>query len=482
MSKNKLEKKSSIKTNVLLSLFVQVISLMVSFILNLIVPKFIPELSYAHWQTFVLYSGYVGVLHFGLLDGLVLRYSQYDYDQLDKTRVRSQYYALLVGNAFITFTTMLFVSIFVGGVNKLIFILVAVSVLSRNLFTYTSYIFQITNRIKIYAKIVIAQRMFFGLFTVVLLLLHVENFYMYCIADMCGDLVGILLGFIYSRELYIGKSLKLNETLRELKKNVSSGCMLLVANWSSLLLISGAKMIIQWHWGDLAFGKVSFSFSITNLFLAFVTAISVVLFPQLKRMDKDKLPQLYVTIRNAITPVLFISLLTYYPGSIVLARWLPKYKESLEYLGIMLPIIIYASKVSLLTNNYLKAYREEKKMLLVNIVSVALSMSAFIISSYVLDNMNLMLYFIVFFIMFRSIGSEMIVAKIININLWKDFFIEALMTMAFILCASHMSFYMGCLVYAALLVVYLFIYKDSLKQFINLKPKKRSEAKAQEDK
>ena len=117
-------------------------------------------------------------------------------------------------------------------------------------------------------------------------------------------------------------------------------------------------------------------------------------------MEKDKLPQLYMTIRNAITPVLFLSLWCYYPGCLVLERWLPKYVESLSYLGIMMPIIIYASKVSLLTNNYLKAYRAEKKMLLVNVVAVVLSMTSFVISAYVLDNMNLMLYFIVFFIMF----------------------------------------------------------------------------------
>ncbi|MBO4688979.1 MAG: hypothetical protein J5636_10780 [Clostridiales bacterium] len=455
-----------------LSLFVQVISLVVSFILNLIVPKFIPELSYAHWQTFVLYAGYVGVLHFGLLDGLVLRYSQYDYDQLDKPRIRSQFRALLLGNSFITFTTMLFVGIFVGGANKLIFILVALSVLSRNLFTYTSYIFQITNRIKIYAKLVISQRLFFGVFTVVLLLLHVENFYMYCIADLCADFFGVLVGFFYNKDMYIGKAIPLTESMKELKSNISSGCMLLVANWSSALLISGAKMIIQWHWGDLIFGKVSFSFSISNLFLAFVTAISVVLFPQLKRMEKDKLPQLYMTIRNAVTPVLFISLLCYYPGCLVLERWLPKYVESLTYLGIMLPIIIYASKVSLLTNNYLKAYRAEKKMLIVNVIAVVSSMTAFLISAYVLDNMNLMLYFIVFFIMMRSVLSEIIVAGIIHVNIKKDFIIEGFMTMAFILCAKHMKFVTGCLVYAALLVLYLYMYKDSLKQFIRVKPKK----------
>ena len=82
-------------TNVILSLIAQMISALVSFLLALIVPRFINELSYSYWQTYVLYVGYVGVLHFGLLDGLILRYSKYDYEELDKSRLRSQFIILL---------------------------------------------------------------------------------------------------------------------------------------------------------------------------------------------------------------------------------------------------------------------------------------------------------------------------------------------------------------------------------------------------
>jgi O-antigen/teichoic acid export membrane protein len=74
----------SVAKNISLSVLVQAISLIVSFVLNLIVPKFIDEYQYSYWQTFLLYAQYVGILHFGLLDGIVLRYSQYDYDELDK--------------------------------------------------------------------------------------------------------------------------------------------------------------------------------------------------------------------------------------------------------------------------------------------------------------------------------------------------------------------------------------------------------------
>ena len=79
---------AQIKRNIGLSVIAQIISLAVSFIMNLVLPKFISEYQYALWQTYLLYVGYVGILHFGLLDGIVLRYSQYDYEELDKVRIR----------------------------------------------------------------------------------------------------------------------------------------------------------------------------------------------------------------------------------------------------------------------------------------------------------------------------------------------------------------------------------------------------------
>ena len=80
-----------IAKNMMLSVLAQAVSVLVGFVLNLIVPKFIPESDYSLWQSYLLYSQYLGVLHFGLMDGIVLRYARFDYDELDKDMVRSQY-------------------------------------------------------------------------------------------------------------------------------------------------------------------------------------------------------------------------------------------------------------------------------------------------------------------------------------------------------------------------------------------------------
>lgn len=459
MSKQITTKKFAV--NVVMSIVAQIISLAISFVTTLIVPKFIDTYQYAYWQVYVLYVGYVGVLHFGLLDGLVLRYSKYDYEELDKARLRSQFTILLAFTSFCTLLMAIVASIAATGVYKIIFLLVAVGIVTKNVATYGSYILQITNRINKYVIMTIMQRITYGLFVVILLCVKVNAFYWFCIADLCGDFVGIVIGIIFNRGLYLGKILSCAQTFRELKTNISAGIILLLANWSAMLMIGGAKMMIQWHWNELVFGKVAFAFSVSNVFLIFVTAISVVLFPSLQRIEREKLPSMYKSIRNVLSPLLFFLMLFYFVGCKILNMWLPQYSESLVYLGILLPIIIFSSKVSLLTNNYLKVYRKERLMLLSNILSFALGAAAFSLCAFVFDSLTAMLVAVVGVVMFNSVLSEIMVMRTIHVKIVKDFIMETIMTVGFILCARYLDLWIGFAVYAGLFLLYgIFNYKS----------------------
>lgn len=440
--------------NVVYSIVAQIISLAVSFILTLILPKFIDKSQYAQWQAYVLYVGYVGVLHFGLLDGLVLRYSKFDYEELDKARLRSQFIILLVFTSVVTAITAVVSFTALGVPYNIIFVLVGVGIVTKNLVTYSSYMFQITNRINKYVILIISQRLAYGLIVVLLLAFKVQDFYWYCVADLCGDLVGIVIGAFFNRGLFFGKTLGIKESFKELKINVAAGIILMMANWSAMLMTGGAKMIIQWHWNEEVFADVSFAFSVSSVFLIFVTAISVVLFPSLQRIAPEKLPSMYKNIRNILSPLLFFMMIFYFVGCEILEIWLPKYNDSLIYLGILLPIIIFSSKVSLLTNNYLKVYRKEKLMLLVNLISIAVGTLLFSLCAFVFDNMTALLACVVFVIMLNSVLSEICVLKTIHIKIIKEFIVEAIMTVAFILCASLLKRWIGFGVYCGVLAVY----------------------------
>ena len=463
-------------TNVLVSIGTQVISMAVSFLLSLIVPKFIGKISYADWQTYVLYVGYVGVLHFGLLDGIVLRYAKYDYEELDKSRLRSQFIILLIFTSLAT-VSMAAVSLSVlEGANRLIFALVAVGIVTKNMITYSLYMLQITNRISKYAILVIAQRLTYGIVVVILLALKVDNFVWYCVADLCGDAVGIIVGLIFNRGLYLGRAIAPKEAFKELGTNIASGIILMMANWSAMLMVGSAKMVIQWHWDKVTFGQVSFAFSASNVFLTFVTAISVVLFPSLKRIDQDKLPVMYKKIREVLSPLLFFAMIFYFVGCKILEIWLPQYTDSLVWLGVLMPIIIYSSKVSLLTNNYLKVYRKEKTMLVVNFISIVVGILTFVVGAYAFDNLYVVLGGVVFVIMLNSILSEICVMKIIKVKIIAAFIIEAVMTVAFILCACLCSRWVGCLIYLGAFVIYCLLnYKSILSNLKSIFKRKRGE-------
>lgn len=456
----KIEKKQIVK-NISISLFAQLLSLLVSFILSMVVPKYLEIYQYAYWHTFLLYVSYVGVLHFGLLDGLILRYSQYDYEELDKIRIRSQFVVLL-GISFVASIILVIFGLVNGGLTETLSLLVAFGVLTKNIFTYNSYLFQITNRINKYVLVVIVQRLTYGIVVVLLLVFNQQYFIWYCIADLLGDFAGICLSLFSNRELHFGKVLKLKDNFEETWLNISSGFLLMLSNWSSMLLIGSAKIIVEWKWGALIFGKTSFAFSMTNLFLTFVAAISIVLFPSLKRMEQDTLPSFYKQFRDMLTPFLFWCLILYYPESWLLEKWLPKYVSSLSCLGLLNPLIVYSSIISLLTNNYLKAFRKEMVLLVINVLTVLLAIGLYIMSAYWFENFFLLLIAVVLVVILRTIFSEIAVMKIIHLDLKKEFLIEFLLTCAFLISTQCFTKIAGFFFYLTFMIVYTYINLNSI--------------------
>lgn len=447
--------KRRVAKNIVISVTVQIISMAVSFLLALIAPRFIDEYQYSYWQTYVLYVGYVGILHFGLLDGIVLRYSQYDYDELDKGKLRSQFQVLLVFTSILAAVAILVAVFALQGIAKSIVIFVAIGIISKNIVTYISYSFQITNRINQYAIFTVIQRVTYGIVVVVLLACGVNDFVWYCLADLMGDAVAIITASFFNRGMYFGKRIGIKDTFTEVRANICTGINLLVANWAAMFIVGGAKMIVQWTWDELTFGKVSFAFSLSNVFLAFISAASIVLFPSLKRMEKDKLPAIYEGVRGLMSPLLISAMILYFPGCWILSKWLPAYSASLGYLGLMLPIIVFSSKINLLTNNYLKAYRKEKSLLIINVSSFALMAIIATLGAFVFHNLELILLGVVFTLMVSSITSEIVVLKTIRIRIILPFILEVVMTILFILCATFLNLWIGCAVYAGALLLYL---------------------------
>lgn len=450
-----------IKRNISISVLAQVVSMACGLLLQLLIPKFIDVQQYAYWQTFVLYANYVGILHFGLLDGFVLRYSQYDYEQLDKIKLRTQFFILLVCLNFFALILSGCGLFFFENENKELVFLIAVSILIKNVFTYASYSFQITNRIKNYAVQVILHRVVYLLGAVVLIWGDVNDFFWFCFIEMFGEFFAICYAFSRNPDLYIGKLTTVKNVLMELKLNVLAGLMLMVANWTGNFMIALMRLVVQNKWGMLAFGQVSFSFSVMQIFLAFIMAASIALFPSIKRMRSDVLPGLYKKMRDYSSFLLLCAMQLYFPVAYILRLWLPKYEMSVAFLAVLLPVMIYSAKLTLLTNTYLKAYRKEKMMMLINVLCLLMASVLFVFSAYLIQSMNFILYSTLLVMAIRSIISEYVVEKIVNQRVVFLKIEELLISVAFVLIAQNLCLFDGFVVYAVLTVAYC-VYKRNL--------------------
>lgn len=448
--------------NVSLVLIVQIISSLVSFIIGFIVPKFISELTYSWWQIFMLYVNYSALFHFGILDGIILRYSQFNYDDLNHKEIRSQFVfmnliELIIG--IIVFGVVLFLDF----ESKFLVLLICVGIILKNLFRYTNYTFQTTNSIREYSISILIERITYVVMTIILLLLKNDQYEFFCVANLLGCIFGLIYGIIKRPKLYFGKFENLSSTAKNTFKTLSMGLCVTLAVFCSSFLVTGAKMIIQWKWDKLTFGQVSFSMSVMNIFLTFISAASIALFPSMKRMNKERYPDLYKQIRDVACIIMFIGILFYFPIKKLLLLWIPNYAEGLSYVGLILPSVIFSSKVNLLTNTYLKAYQRERTLLIINIFSVLIGIILFVLCGYVFKSLILMFICVDIVTLLNSIISEIVVSKLISKSFIKDIIADLAMAIAFFTIVYYLDSWTSLFTYLSILIVYLIFHRESLK-------------------
>ena len=149
------------------------------------------------------------------------------------------------------------------------------------------------------------------------------------------------------------------------------------------------KYFIKSDWDIIAFGKISLVLTFTNVFLRFATSVGQVLFPTLCNFSKEKLKSMFITLTKIVDIVIGLVFVLYYPVKEFMIFYLPEYAETLNYMGLLLPICIFEAKVSLIFNTYCKALREEKYLMNINIFIFILSLILCIIFSLIIKNLNI---------------------------------------------------------------------------------------------
>lgn len=351
----------------------QTLILIVSVLRALILPKFLSVEGFGYWEVYWFYTTWCGLFCLGYNDGIYLKYGEYNYNQLPMKTLRSSTRIFTILLLSFSIISVLAVCFFVDNSDtSFALIFAALDIIVLGISGLCIYIFQITNQFKKYSFYSIIDKVIVLATIFVLLAINKNNFRYIIVADFISKLLVLLFMTYKTKELFIGETVEINESMRFMWDTMTVGVKLLIANLMSMMLIGAGKFIVQIFGNIEDFARYSFGISITGLVLTAVTAFSLVLYPAVKRASRERHPSLFMKI-NSFTRFFGLSaILLYFPVYYLVGVIYPQYESVLSYLNILFALIFIQCKISILDNTFYKALREEKSMLYANIFCVAL--------------------------------------------------------------------------------------------------------------
>lgn len=459
---HKAQQGQSVRSKLLLSVSANAISLVVSVVLALVVPKLLGVEDYGYWQLYTFYISYVSLLHFGIVDGVLLRLGGAYYDELDFPALRSQFAVFSAGEGLLTL--MLAVGALACSPADKTFVLVsaALNVVLVNCRFYLLYVFQATSRVKEYARYTKIDRYIYFAGTMILLLVGVRDYRPLLIVDLLAKVVTLLGCMFTAKGLVFGKIEATKPTFMTIWTDARSGIKLTIAYLSGLLITGIVRFGIEWRWGVTAFGSTSLVLNVSNMLVTFINAASIVLFPILRRVDRNSYNRIFDRLEVALLACSATAMLLYAPMRCVLSMWLPEYKEALASLVILLPMCVFECKVSLLTNTFLKSLREERLIMVANVIAVIVSLSGTVLSVGVIGNLELAMLVITIASAARCLVSELFLANVMERKVSTAIAVESSCVLAFLVFNSLLDMGIAFLLYGALVLTGLFIFRGSV--------------------
>lgn len=454
---------SSFFKNISFTFVSNLICLLISVLVTLILPKGISVENYGYFQLYFFYVNYTGFLHFGWADGLFLRHGGAYYESLNKEVFGTQfkiYWAIEILFSLIFCIAALHLADEHQRAN--VFLLIGVSIVITLPRTFLQYLLQATNRIKEYATLVTLERIIFGVFILAIVCLGKDNFTLAIIADLIGKLIALVYAIFYCQELLTSHFVISKCVFKEILSNINVGSKLMLANIASLLIIGIVRWAIDQKWDVSTFGKISLTLSISNIMLIFVRSVSMVMLPTLRRIDGRKYASIYNDIKVLLFTLMFGGLLIYYPLNVVLTIWLPNYADCLKYMAILFPLCVFEGKLSILVEMYLKTMRLEKKILFSNVATLIFSVIATFVSVFILENLTVAVMCILVIFAFRTTLGEYMLSKHLDINFYRNIFIEIVLVVIFVCSSWLVGGINGLFIYCGAYAVFLLMYRKKI--------------------
>ena len=337
--------------NLVMVAFSRLVSLVSSVFAGFLLPKMFNVTDYGFYKVFTLYAVYTALLHFGFVDGILLKMAGKDYRELELPRMRTYTRFFVIFETIISGIMIIVGIIFASGDYLFIVFMLAINMVFVNLTTYYQFVSQAVQRFGEYSAkslIISVVKILFvsGLFVLYFYNIAEVSYKIYLIGLNILDL-SILLWYVYIyRDITFGKA----ERVRTLKKEIVSifktGIVLTLAYQVTHLVLALDRQFVNILFSTETFAFYSFAYNIVSLISTMISSLSVVLLPMLRKSAKEVIVESYRTSTVTVAVTASAGLLCYFPLAAFIMWFLPNYNGSLEYITIVLPAFLFTSVIT----------------------------------------------------------------------------------------------------------------------------------------
>ena len=338
--------------------FGQALLLIFGVIQSLIIPKYLSTTDYGYWQLFLLYMNYIGILHFGFLDGILIRWAGKDLEAL-REEIPTTFRFILLEQGVVVGILVMIVGL-LDIPSKKIALAVLANAIIVNLLTFFFFIAQATKRFKLVTAVNIERGLLFLVFILLIFFSGYFSYFSLILATMATGIIMVFLFVFHTRDCLFYHSTDRKSLLQYGKENIGIGIFVLLGNFIAVIFTTIDRLTVGSFFPITQFAVYTFAMSMCSLVTVFLQAVSQVFFPYLSGSSTETRTQAYGLLRSTLV-IFWAGMLTaYFPFSVGIRYYLPHYADSLPMMAILLCTIGFSGQINILHANFFKVYRKQR--------------------------------------------------------------------------------------------------------------------------
>lgn len=343
---------TSLKKGLFYVLLANIINLGFNLITNFVLPKKLSVDSYAIIKTFQLYVSYVGLFHFGFVDGMYLKYGGKSVREISHKDLQTNLSTLRMFQIIITVICVILAVFF----KQEILIFFSLSILPLNLANYFKQLYQATGEFSLYGKIMNVNTILIFIANMMwIFLFKVDDGIYFLLSNVIVYVVVWIVLELNCRK-FLGKQREGKLfSIKELINNIKAGILLTVGNLSSVSLTSMDRWFVKALMNNLAFAQYSFAVSMENFMNVAVTPVTITLYNYFcKTTDIKEIRKM----RNCVMLFAAAIVACAFPARFILEVYLNKYIDSAQVMFLLFSAQIF---YIIIKSIYVNLYKAQKK-------------------------------------------------------------------------------------------------------------------------